>query len=347
LMRYQVDLPEVHDLMRQLRIVVDGFPNKVLVGESEEIAFYGNGHDELHLVFNFPLMRTRRITPQWVLQNQHERLTKLPSGAWPCNTLGNHDSSRLRSAFGDGVHDEGLMRVLAALILTLKGTPFLYNGEEIGMTDYLFTDVSRFRDPLALRAYDLEVRLLGTLPTDAAYHAAAYGRDKCRTPMQWRNAPNAGFCPKDVEPWLPVNPNYQAGINVADQERDGNSLLHFYHDLLQVRRRSPALRHGEYRPLSDETKDYLLFLRSAEEQTCLVALNFSPYPQDINLSSGLGSVRLVFSSQSAQQTEVYQWLRLAPFEVWIGEVVVPPLNHEGESECAVKPDPLRGGKAQS
>ncbi|WP_322807327.1 alpha-glucosidase [Thermanaerothrix sp.] len=323
LVRYQVDMPEVHDLMRQLRTVVDEFPSKVLVGESEEIAFYGNGYDELHLVFNFPLMRTRRITPQWVLQNQRERLAQLPSGAWPCNTLGNHDSSRIRSAFGDGVHDEGLMRVLAALVLTLKGTPFLYNGEEIGMTDYLFTDVSRFRDPLALRAYDLEVRLLGTPPSDAAFHAAAYGRDKCRTPMQWRNAPNAGFCPKDVEPWLPVNPNYREGINVADQERDGGSLLHFYHDLLQVRRCSPALRHGEYQPLSDETKDYLLFLRSAPEQTCLVALNFSPHPQDIDLSSGLGNVRLMFSSQGARQTEVHQGLRLAPFEVWIGEVVEP------------------------
>src|SRR5690606_24291813 len=124
LVRYQVDMPEVHDLMRQLRAVVDEYPSKVLVGESEEIAFYGNGKDELHLVFNFPLMRTRQITPQWGLQNQRERLAQLPSGAWPCNTLGNHDSSRLRSAFGDGVHDEGLVRVLAALVLTLKGTPF-------------------------------------------------------------------------------------------------------------------------------------------------------------------------------------------------------------------------------
>lgn len=320
LVRYQVDMPEVHDLMRQLRAVVDEYPSKVLVGESEEIAFYGNGKDELHLVFNFPLMRTRQITPQWVLQNQRERLAQLPSGAWPCNTLGNHDSSRLRSAFGDGVHDEGLVRVLAALVLTLKGTPFLYNGEEIGMTDYLFTDVARFRDPLALRAYDLEVRLLGTPPADAAFHAATYGRDKCRTPMQWRNAPNAGFCPKDVEPWLPVNPNYQEGINVAEQEHERDSLLHFYHDLLQVRRLSPALRHGEYQPLSDETKDYLLFLRLAPEQTCLVGLNFSPCSQDINLPPGLSTVRLLFSSRHNQPKEIYQRLKLAPFEVWIGEV---------------------------
>lgn len=321
LVRFQVDLPEVHDLMRTLRGVVDEFPDKVLVGESEEIAFYGNGQDELHLVFNFPLMRTRRITPQWVLRNQHERLGAMPAGAWPCNTLGNHDTSRLRSAFGDGVNDEGLMRVLAALVLTLKGTPFLYNGEEIGMTDYLFTDVTRFRDPLALRAYDLEIRLLGASPTEAARYAAAYGRDKCRTPMQWRNTPNAGFCSEHVTPWLPVNPNYRDGINVADQERVCDSLLHFYRDLLHFRRQCPALRRGDFQPLSEEDKDYLLFLRSTPEQTCLVGLNFSAHPQEVVLPAEWKGVRCWFSSHSASGVVSWRSLTLAPFEVWIGEIL--------------------------
>ncbi len=92
--KLQTDLPEVHALMKELRQVVDEYPEKVLVGENEMIEYYGNGSDELHLVFNFPLMQTDRLTPDWVLANQKERLEAMPEGAWPCNTLGNHDCSR-------------------------------------------------------------------------------------------------------------------------------------------------------------------------------------------------------------------------------------------------------------
>lgn len=321
LVYHQVDRPEVHDLMRRLRQVVDGFPEKVLVGESEEIAFYGNGKDELHLVFNFPLMRTRFITPEWVRANQRERLSSLPPAAWPCNTLNNHDASRMRSAFGDGLHDEAIMRVLAALTLTLKGTPFLYNGEEIGMADYLFEDPSLFRDPLARYAYDLEIKQLGTPPKEAALRAALYGRDKCRTPFHWSEEPNAGFCPADVHPWLPVNPNYQRGINVEVQRRDPNSLLNFYRALLQCRRQNPALRSGDYRPVLEDSQDYLAYLRILPEQTCLVLLNFSEKNQRVKLPESIARARCLFSSHRSPCEMEAESLLLAPFEVWIGEVI--------------------------
>ena len=131
--------------MKELRALVNEYPgDRVLIGEGDDIAYYGNGSDELHLVFNFPLMRTNRLTPAWVRANQAERLAALPPGAWPCNTLGNHDVGRMWTSYGDGVHDAALARLHAAMLLTLKGTPVLYNGEEIGMTDLLLEGVSQF-----------------------------------------------------------------------------------------------------------------------------------------------------------------------------------------------------------
>src|SRR5439155_16033142 len=135
LWRFQLDQPGVHELMQELRVLVDEYPgDRVLVGEDEDVAYHGTGDDELHLVFNFPLMRAGTLTPAHVRANQAERLSKLPHGAWPCNTLGNHDSPRVWSRYGDGVHDAELARLHLALLLALKGTPFLYNGEEIGIT---------------------------------------------------------------------------------------------------------------------------------------------------------------------------------------------------------------------
>ena len=314
--RYQTDLPEVHDLMKELRKVTDEFPDRVLVGETEDIRYYGNGHDELHLNFNFPLVRTRRLTPAWVRRNQRVRLGSLPEGAWPCNTLGNHDSPRVYSSFGDGKNDDALARVNLALMLTMKGTPFLYNGEEIGMSDYLFTDVGRFRDLMGLYYYSLAQQHPEMInPEEAPRIAAEAGRDKSRTPMHWANAANGGFSPQGVEPWLPVNPNYAQGVNVSDQLGDPGSMLNFYRRLLQVRRENTALIEGDYEALGRDSK-CLAFLRKSPGQTCLVVLNMSDSPRRLRLDLP-GKLRLVYSSHRAEGIG----LSFRPFEIFIAEVL--------------------------
>jgi alpha-glucosidase len=114
--------PGLHDLMQELRALVDEYPgDRVLVGEDEDVAFHGAGDDELHLVFNFPLMRVERLRPAHIRANQAMRLAELPPGAWPCNTLGNHDTPRVWSRYGDGVQNDALARLHVALMLTLKG----------------------------------------------------------------------------------------------------------------------------------------------------------------------------------------------------------------------------------
>jgi alpha-glucosidase len=318
----------LHDLMMQLRAVLDEYPGeRMLVGEDHHIEYLGRGDDELDLVFNFPLMRTERITPAHIRRNQKERLSRLgalPVPGWGCNTLGNHDSSRIYTHYGDGTHDAEIARLNAALVLTLRGTPFLYNGEEIGMTDLIISEPERLRDTMATWYYERLVNDLKVDGTEAAVRAGEMSRDKNRTPMQWKNQPNAGFCPGPVAPWLPVNPNHADGINVKDQQEDPASLLNFYTQLLRTRRSNPALAEGAYLPLHPTAKDYFAFLRMTEDQIVLVVLNYSANRLDLDFSRtptlANRSLRSLFSSAGrARSEETSRSLPIGAFEVFIAD----------------------------
>jgi alpha-glucosidase len=317
--------------MKELRAILDEYDgDRMLVGEDDDITYHGNGDDELHLVFNFPLMRTERITPSHIRRNQKERLTQLealPAPAWPCNTLGNHDSPRIYTRYGDKQHDADLARLHAALVLTLKGTPFLYNGEEIGMTDYMLTDISQVKDTMGSWYYQTLVTDMGVDPLEAMQRTSALTRDKNRTPMQWSNQPNGGFSPPTVQTWLPVNPNYKDGINVKDQQHNPDSLINFnyYKHLLRVRKNTPALIEGDYTPLHPTAKDYFAFLRTSEQQTVLVVLNLSEKQSELDFARAKElkgrNLALLFSSAVRSSTELSpRKLHIGAFEVFIAEV---------------------------
>ena len=321
--------PGLHDLMKELRTILDEYDgDRMLVGEDDNIDYMGNGDDELNLVFNFPLMRLERITPEHIRTNQEERLARLealPFQGWPCNTLGNHDSSRIRTRYGDRHHDAAMARLHAALVLTLKGTPFLYNGEEIGMTDLIITDPSKLRDTMATWYYDSAVNDLQVPADEAAQRAGEMSRDKNRTPMQWSNNPNGGFSPPDIVTWLPVNPDYRNGINVRDQDHNPSSLLNYYRHLLRIRGLSPALVGGDYLPVHETSTSYFSFLRKSEGQLVLVILNFSDQPLELDFSDvkeiGAQKLRLLFSSaERSQTTKSPIGLTISPFEAFIAEV---------------------------
>jgi alpha-glucosidase len=318
---HQTDQPELHPLFQELRRLVDReYDARVLVGETGLIDFYGDDDNELHLAFNFPLMRTEHLTPEHIRANQKERLSKLPEGAWPCNTLGNHDSPRVYSRYGDGDHDDALARLSLALILTLRGTPFLYNGEEIGMTNLIVDEFSQLRDTLALQMYDLAVTEVG-MPADQAFELVRHEtRDTCRSPMQWEDAPNAGFSPAGVETWLPVNQNYAEGVNVAQQQANPDSMLNFYKRMLAMRKRTPALIAGDYTALHEEAEDYIAFLRGTPEQTCLVVLNFSEKAHTLAFDLDKEAAGLVFSSAERADGDDPSELEIAPFEIYIAEL---------------------------
>jgi alpha-glucosidase len=327
LLQFQLHQPGMHELMKELRALVDSYPgDRVLVGEDEDLAFHGSGDDELHLVFNFPLQRAPRITPAHVRANQAQRLGALPPGAWPCNTLGNHDASRVWSRYGDGQHDAALARLHLALLLTLKGTPFLYYGEEIGMADLRLGELGQLRDTNAINQYHALTGRRGVEPGAALREVLASTRDRCRSPMQWSDGPNAGFCAAEAAPWLPPHPNYREGVSVAAQAHDPASLLSFYRRMLALRRATPALVAGDFALLHPDGEACLAFLRhdAGSGQRCLVALNFSPEAQQLPLDPGLGPVSLRFSSGArAAVTLEQRGLRLAPFEILILDVGNP------------------------
>jgi alpha-glucosidase len=319
----------VHGLVKELRAILDEYDgDRMLVGEDDNIDYMGNGKDELHLVFNFPLMRVEQISPAHVRKNQKERLAKLDSlpraKGWPCNTLGNHDCSRIHTRFGDKIHDAELARLNTALVLTMKGTPFLYNGEEIGMTDYMLTEISQVKDTMGSWYYHTIVTEMGVHPEEAMIRTAEMTRDKNRTPMQWSDGPNAGFSPAEANTWLPVNPNYKEGVNVNDQDKNPSSLLNYYKHLLRVRRESSALKGGQYIPLQTTAKEYFAFLRQSAKQTVLVVLNYSHKAIELDFSRTKeikgATLRTLFTSAERRGGELTSKFKIGAFEVLIAEV---------------------------
>src|SRR3954470_8021806 len=220
-----MDQPEVHEAIAAMRRVADTFPNRVMIGEAylpvdRLVAYYGVDLTGFHLPFNFRLLSTPwQPTAVAALIEAYE--ASLPPGAWPNWVLGNHDRSRLASRLG-----LRQARVAAMLLLTLRGTPTIYQGEEIGMTDVPILP-ERVQDP-----WERNVPGIGL------------GRDPERTPMQWEAGINAGF--SATEPWLPIAPNAST-VNVAAQAPDPAPILSLYRTLIQLRRAESALSVGDYR----------------------------------------------------------------------------------------------------
>ncbi len=322
LFKFQVGHPDVHDRMKELRLVLDEYNgDRMLVGEDENPDYLGNGHDELHLVFNFPMMRSDGpLTPMHIINNQTQRLSQLAnvsSASWPCNTLGNHDSPRVYNRYGDGKHDAELARISIALMLTLKGTPFLYNGEEIGMTDLIIEDAGLLRDTMATWYYNEMVKDPKMDKLAAARKAGIRSRDKNRTPIQWNDEENAGFSAKGVTTWLPINPNFQNGINVASQENDPNSLLTFYTKMLRLRNNNLALKFGEYDLVPQGNEKVFCFTRAFQGNAILIAINFSASQQKVQFAGKNTRFRtIIFSSAQRAPNEVTKSeLVLGSFEI--------------------------------
>ena len=275
--RYDDDQPEVHALLRTWRRLLDAYGGRTMVGEvylfdlERVAAYHGNGDDELPLAFNFGFLWSPWSAAAF--REQVDRMQALlPPAAQPTYVLSSHDAPRYRTRFDDPVWGTQRARVAAMMLLTLRGTPFLYYGEEIGMADGV-VPVERICDPVGKRF-------------------PALNRDPERTPMQWNAAPNAGFTTA-ADSWLPVGSDF-ATLNVAEQFDDPRSHLSFYRRLIWFRKRATALRRGSYRPV-DGPADTFVFWRESAEQRLLVALNFASEPRAIELQ-GVRNARVEIST---------------------------------------------------
>jgi alpha-glucosidase len=248
---HSCDQPEIHELIQAMRKLVDAYGSRVLIGEiylpvNRLIEYYGREGDGIHLPYNFQLIRlpweARTIA---AAIDAYEAL--LPQFAWPNWVLGNHDKPRIASRVGDAQ-----ARVAAMLLLTLRGTPTIYYGDDLGMRDVPIPPELE-QDP-----YGKNVPGRGL------------GRDPVRTPMQWDGSSNAGFT--TGEPWLPVDAAY-ATMNVEVEDRDPHSMLTLHRRLIALRRAEAALHAGAYSAIA-ATGDVVAFVRKDARSMFLVVLNF-------------------------------------------------------------------------
>jgi alpha-glucosidase len=267
LTQYSTDQPEVHEVIAGMRRVTDEFAGRVLIGEiylplQRLVAYYGNDLGGAHLPFNFALLSTL-----WSARSIERIIADyeaaLPGGAWPNWVLGNHDRPRVASRVG-----QEQARVAAMLLLTLRGTPTLYYGDEIGMHQVPIAP-DQVRDP-----FEKNVPGIGV------------GRDGCRTPMQWDATDNAGF--SAGVPWLPLADDF-AHENVVNLDADTKSILSLYKALIALRGKLPQLVTGTYEPVAAQG-DLLLYRRKSDGQAVTVALNLGAEPVSVTSSSiGFGS----------------------------------------------------------
>ncbi len=262
--QYTQDLPEIHEIIQEIRTVADHYDERVLIGEiylpvERVVQYYGEQLDEIHLPFNFQLVTTRTWEAGTIREMVDAYEEALPPGAWPNWVLGNHDRHRIASRVG-----REQARTAEMLLLTLRGTPTCYYGEELAMENVPIPPELIMDPPAKVNP--------------------AYSRDPERTPMQWDSSENAGFSAPGVIPWLPVADDFQI-YNVAHEQRDTRSMLMLTRRLLELRRVSPALSLGSYQSIEQANVNCFVYLRLHEDQRYLVILNFSPEDQLVTVES--------------------------------------------------------------
>jgi alpha-glucosidase len=293
---FSTDQPEVHDIVRMMRRLTDEYGERVLIGEiylpiQKLITYYGQDLDGAHLPFNFQL-----ITLPWDAAQINLAVStyegQLPPGGWPNWVLGNHDKSRIASRVGTKQ-----ARVAAMLLLTLRGTPTMYYGDEIGMADV----------PIPPE--------LVQDPPEKNFPGLGMGRDPERTPMQWDDSPNAGF--SGGQPWLPLAEDYRVR-NVEAQRNDPYSMLAYYRRLIGLRQSERALCVGAYEPVRSN-ENIVAYLRDDGRRKLLVALNLTHEPQELPLEM---KCRILLNTELEREgEEVSDRLRLTADEGIIAEVL--------------------------
>jgi alpha-glucosidase len=289
---YTTDQSEVHRVTARMRRLVDQYKDRVLIGEiylpiERLVQYYGVDSDGVHLPFNFQLLLAKWHARD-IARIIAEYEAALPQRAWPNWVLGNHDRPRIASRVGPAQ-----ARLAAMLLLTLRGTPTLYYGDEIGMRNVEISP-DKVQDPF-------EKNVPGR----------GLGRDPQRTPMQWSVAKNAGFT--EGKPWLPLAGDY-VQINVEAERDDPASVLTLYRHLIKVRRSESALEVGQFEPIEADG-DLLTYVRRDRESAFLIALNLGPQPQLTSFSSKASEGRIALSTYRDRSGErVRGHLRLRPDE---------------------------------
>ncbi|WLD92803.1 alpha-glucosidase [Alkalihalobacillus sp. AL-G] len=323
------DGPELHPYLQEMNEKVLSKYDVMTVGETpsattETAQFYtGPGRNELDMVFTFEHMSLDEVKGKgkWALKPLDlvdlknvlsKWQTELYQNGWNSLYWNNHDQPRIVSRWGnDGQYRVESAKMLATLLHMMQGTPYIYQGEEIGMTNISFDSIDDYKDIETINFYNEKVKE-GLSPAKALESIHAKGRDNARTPMQWNDSANAGFT--DGEPWIDVNSNYRS-INADAAMQDGNSIFYHYQKLIRLRKEHEIIVYGDYELLYAEHDQIFTYTRRLGNETLLVVANFSEGTPEFTLPKEVSynrSERVI--SNYEDSLSVPDSLQMRPYE---------------------------------
>ena len=327
--------PRFHEFMYEMNKEVLSKYDCMTVGETPGVDLVGRritkrkDRKELNMLFQFEHMgidsenRGKWWSKPWSLQDLKKNVRRwqyvFENGGWNSNYLMNHDQPRAISRFGnDTNYRKESAKMLATFTMCLPGTPYVYQGEEIGMTNVNFKDMSEIRDVESINHYNEEITK-GTSNEELMNQIRRVGRDNSRTPMQWNKSKNAGFT--DFHPWIKINENYTE-INVEESERDVNSILNYYKKITKLRRSSDVLNYGSFSEILEEDNQVFAFYREYNGEKILVLLNFTDEISKVNITSEIdtlsdGNYEILLSNYNRVKIE----FKLEAYETYIIKII--------------------------
>jgi oligo-1,6-glucosidase len=321
--------PRLHEYLQEMNREVLSKYDVMTVGEAfgitlEQTPFLvDERRNELNMIFNFDAVRLGHPGRQWVgwtlpqlksIYTQQDQ--KLDVHSWNTIFLSNHDNPRVVSAFGDDSdkYRVSSAKVLATMLLTLKGTPFIYQGDELAMTNYPFKSIDEFDDIEVKNGWKADVLTKKVSAAEYIANLRKTSRDHSRTPIQWDDSTNAGFT-TGPKAWLAVNPNYKT-INAKQATADPDSVYAYFSKLIALRKKTPALVYGKYEDLDPENPHIFVYTRTLGSHKYLVVLNFSTNPVKYTLPGGVQPGTLAISNGVAPK-DAGASLNLMPWEARI------------------------------
>jgi alpha-glucosidase len=311
------NLPEVHDVIRRMRAMVDAYPdNRVLIGETylpntaELDKWYGStAHDELQLPMDM-LVGFHGDHDKLDAAKFRAHLEEVETqvhGSQPLVVFDNHDNVRAIDRYGDGMHNDQINKLLGTMLMTSRATALMYYGEEIGMTTTTPTRKEDVKDPIGITGWPKEK-----------------GRDGERTPMQWTPGPQAGFS-LNPHTWLPIPPSYKT-VNVEVESKQPNSELSWFEQIIALRRTNPALHDGSMMMLDNTNPSVLSYVRTAGSDSVVVAVNCTGESQTISLDpsaagvSGTKAETLLTDDPGLKRKTSLKDVTIAPYSSWIASI---------------------------
>lgn len=330
--KYFMNGPRIHEFLQEMNREVMSKYDVMTVGETPGVSpdeasfFVGEDRGELNMVFQFELMDIDsgpgakwNVIP-WKLAGFKQIMSKwqyeLEGKGWNSLFLNNHDQPRMVSRFGDdGKYRKESAKMLATLLHTLQGTPYIYQGEELGMTNVRFDTLEEYKDIETLNMFR-EYREAGRSEAQIMESIYYKGRDNARTPMQWDDSPNGGFT--TGTPWLKMNPNY-VQINAKESLEDPDSIFHYYRRLIELRKQHEVIVYGKYDLLLEENDRIYAYTRTLGEERLLIILNFFAEPVTFHLPDNMQY------NEAEQLIGNYEWpaeanlrgLELRPYEAQV------------------------------